>query len=103
MKLLRQRGLIRRKRRAEHGHARRGGEGQGRVDDLGRRAVILVDLEPDGARFHELLDQGQVAEALIGADRIQLMVKPDTKLSDDEEKAIVQNQPLAARWAKEST
>ncbi len=50
-------------------------------------------------RFHELLDQGQIAEALIGADRIQLMVKPDTKLTDDEEKAIEQNQPLAARWA----
>jgi hypothetical protein len=36
------------------------------------------------SRFHELLDQGQVAEALIGADRIQLMVKPDAKLTDEE-------------------
>ncbi len=50
-------------------------------------------------RFHELLDQGQIAQALIGADRIQLMVKPDTKLTDDEEKALKRNQPLAARWA----
>ena len=51
------------------------------------------------SRFHELLDQGQIAEALIGADRIQLRVKPDSKLSEDEEKEIVRNQPLAARWA----
>jgi cell division protease FtsH len=51
------------------------------------------------SRFHELLDQGQIAEALIGADRIQLLVKPDTKLTADEEKAITQNQPLVARWA----
>ncbi|MEO6027211.1 MAG: AAA family ATPase, partial [Candidatus Binatia bacterium] len=51
------------------------------------------------SRFHELLDQGQIAEALIGADRIQLRVKPDTKLTEDEEKAIERNQPLAARWA----
>ena len=50
-------------------------------------------------RFHELLDQGQIAEALIGADRIQLLVKPHAKLTADEEKAIKQNQPLAARWA----
>jgi cell division protease FtsH len=50
-------------------------------------------------RFHELLDQGQIAEALIGVDRIQLMVKPDTKLTDDEEKTIKRNQPLVARWA----
>src|SRR5262249_12713291 len=51
------------------------------------------------SRFHELLDQAKIAEALIGVDRIQLMVKPDAKLNDDEEKAIVSNQPLAARWA----
>ncbi len=51
------------------------------------------------SRFHELLDQGQVAEALIGADRIQHRVKPETKLTEEEEKAIVTNQPLAARWA----
>ncbi len=51
------------------------------------------------SRFHELLDQGQVAEALIGADRIQLMVKPDTKLTEEEDKAIAANQPLAAKWA----
>jgi cell division protease FtsH len=51
------------------------------------------------SRFHELLDQGQVAEALIGADRIQLMVKPDAKLTDEELKAVQTNQPLAAKWA----
>ncbi len=51
------------------------------------------------SRFHELLDQGQIAEALIGADRIQLMAKPDSKLTDDEEKALKENQPLPARWA----
>ena len=51
------------------------------------------------SRFHELLDQGQIAEALIGADRIQLRVKPDTKLTEDEEQAIKRNQPLVARWA----
>jgi cell division protease FtsH len=51
------------------------------------------------SRFHELLDQGQVAEALIGADRIQLRVKDETKLTEDEEKAIERNQPVAARWA----
>ena len=36
---------------------------------------------------------------LIGADRIQLLVKPDAKLTEDEAKAIEHNQPLAARWA----
>ena len=51
------------------------------------------------SRFHELLDHGDVAEALIGADRIQHQVKPETKLTEDEEKALERNQPLAARWA----
>jgi cell division protease FtsH len=51
------------------------------------------------SRFHELLDQGQIAEALIGADRIQLMVKPEAKLTDEELKAVQTNQPLAAKWA----
>jgi len=63
---------------------------------------LLLRPNPVGqtySRFHELLDQGQIAEALIGADRIQLRVKPDTKLTEDEEKAIDRNQPLAARWA----
>lgn len=51
------------------------------------------------SRFHELLDGGQIAEALIGADRIQLIVKPDAKLTDEELKAVQTNQPLAAKWA----
>ncbi len=51
------------------------------------------------SRFHELLDQGQVAEALIGADRIQLIVKAEAKLTEDEQKAVERNQPLAAKWA----
>ena len=63
---------------------------------------LLVRPHPVGlpySRFHELVDQGQIAEALIGVDRIQIRVKDDTKLSDDELKAVQQNQPLAARWA----
>jgi cell division protease FtsH len=63
---------------------------------------LLVRPHPVGlpySRFHELLDQGQIAEALIGVDRIQLRVKPETTLSEDEAKAIARNQPLAAHWA----
>src|SRR5262245_5729318 len=51
------------------------------------------------SRCNERLEQCQAAEALIGVARIQLLVKPDTKLDDDEQKAIERNQPLAARWA----
>ena len=63
---------------------------------------LLVRPRPVGlpySRFHELVDQGRIAEALIGADRIQIRVKDDAALSDDEKKAVEQNQPLAARWA----
>ncbi len=63
---------------------------------------LLLRPNPVGqtySRFHELLDQGQIAEALIGADRIQLRVKPEAKLTEEEEQAIKRNQPLAARWA----
>ena len=78
-------------------HLRRGGAG-GAVPGPGaahRRAPVADPY----SRFHELLDQGPVAEALIGADRIQHRVKPDGKLTEDELKALERNQPLAARWA----
>jgi hypothetical protein len=51
------------------------------------------------SRFLQLLDQGEVQEALIGADRIQFAVREGASLTADERKAITGNQPLAARWA----
>jgi cell division protease FtsH len=51
------------------------------------------------SRFLQLLDQGQVKEALIGADRIQFTVREGAKLTKEEEESIEHNQPLATRMA----
>jgi cell division protease FtsH len=51
------------------------------------------------SRFLQLLDQGQIEEALIGADRIRFRVRADAPLADDLHKTIERHQPFAARWA----
>ena len=51
------------------------------------------------SRFRQLLDQGHVSEALIGADRIQFTVREEAPLTEEEQRRIERNQPLAARWA----
>jgi cell division protease FtsH len=51
------------------------------------------------SRFLQLLDRGDVEEALIGADRIQFKVRQTAELTPEEQTSIERNQPLAARWA----
>ncbi len=55
------------------------------------------------SRFRQLLDQGHVSEALIGADRIQFKVRDEATLTEEEERRLERNQPLAARWAGAKT
>src|SRR5262249_40164968 len=50
------------------------------------------------SRFLQLLDRGQIEEALIGADRIRFRVRDAAPLDEEESKAIERNQALAARW-----
>jgi cell division protease FtsH len=63
---------------------------------------ILVSPRPTAApysRFLELLNQGQIEEGLIGADRIHFNVRSEAALTPEEERSLEKNQPLAARWA----
>jgi len=63
---------------------------------------VLVGARPVAqpySRFRQLLDRGEVKEALIGADRIQFQVRDETALTEEEREQLVKNQPLAARWA----
>jgi cell division protease FtsH len=51
------------------------------------------------SRFLQLLDQGHITEALIGADRIRFRVRDDAPLMEEEQKAMARNQAPVAQWA----
>jgi cell division protease FtsH len=51
------------------------------------------------SRFLQMLEQGAIEEALIGADRIRFHVKDDVQLPADLEEALKRQQSLAAGWA----
>ncbi len=51
------------------------------------------------SRFEQMLREGQIEEALIGADVIRFRLRAEAPLGEDLEKAIAHRQPLAARWA----
>jgi cell division protease FtsH len=51
------------------------------------------------SRFLQLLEQGAIAEALIGADRVRFSLKEKITLPKDLTEAIARQQPAAARWA----
>ncbi len=50
------------------------------------------------SRFKNLLDQGQVEEALIGADRIRFRVRDGAQLEPSEQQAVDRNQSPIAHW-----
>jgi len=49
-------------------------------------------------RFLELLNGGEIEEALIGANQIRFKLREDAKLTPDEQKRLDDQQPVLARW-----
>jgi cell division protease FtsH len=51
------------------------------------------------SQFQQMLEQGQVEEALIGANSIRFRLHADVPIPEGLRKQIDRQQPLAARWA----
>src|SRR6266850_5984135 len=51
------------------------------------------------SRFQTMLEQGQIEEALIGANTIRFKLRDDAPVPDDLRKLLERGQPLAAKWA----
>jgi len=51
------------------------------------------------SQFQQMLEKGQIEEALIGANTIRFRLRADVAIPDGVRKQIERHQPLAARWA----